>query len=268
MILKVKKILIITILFLIRIIQSSSIPKLEKDNNFNFQKTKLLRILKSKEINVEEVCSRASQDVRDFFEYMDPFPDFKEDVDTKYVETIINILGPHIDTNKNIVLYVNKSYFKRIYPALSIFMIGSIVIILWPISICCLCNCNCCCCFCCCEKVNKKWKIFFFFFSGAAFILCFIMSISSLIILNKAFREFDNASCSFFKVLAQEMEGVSKNITPQWGGINRISNMLLNLSYFINNGRNTLYEDFKNAVRNMEIAQEDFVNSLTNDIWK
>lgn len=65
MILKVKKILIITILFLIRIIHSSSIPKLEKDNNFNFQKTKLLRILKRKEINLEEVCSRSNKDVRD-----------------------------------------------------------------------------------------------------------------------------------------------------------------------------------------------------------
>ena len=67
MILKVKKILLITILFLIRIIHSSNIPKLEKDNNFNFQKTKLLSLLK--QINVEEICSRASLEVRDFFEY-------------------------------------------------------------------------------------------------------------------------------------------------------------------------------------------------------
>ena len=61
MILKVKKILLITILFLIRIIHSSNIPKLEKDNNFNFQKTKLLSLLK--QINVEEICSRASLEV-------------------------------------------------------------------------------------------------------------------------------------------------------------------------------------------------------------
>ena len=67
MILKVKKILLITILFLIKIIHSSNIPKLEKDNNFNFQKTKLLSLLK--QINVEEICSKASLDVRDFFEY-------------------------------------------------------------------------------------------------------------------------------------------------------------------------------------------------------
>ena len=267
MILKVKKILIITILFLIRIIHSSSIPKLEKDNNFNFQKTKLLRILKRKEINLEEVCSRSNKDVRDFFEYGNYVPNFIDNEDTKYVETIINILGPHIDTYNNKNLYFHKSYFKRTYPALSIVLIGIIVVFLWPISICCLCNCNCCCCFCCCEKVNKKWKIFFFFFSGAAFILCFIMCIYSSIILNKAFREFDNASCTFFKVLTQEMEGVSKNITPKWGGINRISNMLLNLSNVINNDRNTLFEDYKNAVRNIEIAQEEFVNSLTNNIY-
>ena len=172
MILKVKKILIITILFLIRIIHSSSIPKLEKDNNFNFQKTKLLRLLE--EINVEGVCSRASEDVTNFFEYANPantedIKNVKED--TKYVETIITVIGPHIDTNNNKLLLFHPSYFKRTYPMMIIIMMGIIAIFMWPVSLCCLCNCNCCCCFCCCDKVSKKWKIFFFFFSGTAFLI-------------------------------------------------------------------------------------------------
>ncbi len=268
MILKVKKILIITILFLIRNIQSSNIPKLEKDNNFNFQKTKLLRLLE--EINVEGVCSRASEDVTNFFEYANPantedIKNVKED--TKYVETIITVIGPHIDTNNNKLLLFHPSYFKRTYPMMIIIMMGIIAIFMWPVSLCCLCNCNCCCCFCCCDKVSKKWKIFFFFFSGTAFLISIFVGVYSLVTLNKSFREFDNASCTFFKVLTQQMEGVSKSNFPKWGGINRISNMLSHLSNLIGNTRNTLFEDFKNAKRNMEIAQEDFVNSLTNNIY-
>ena len=165
MIYKVKKNFIMSILFLITIIQASKIPKFEKDKSFNFQNLKLRILLE--QTKVEEICLRADSDVKDFFDTgNNQLSEMDYEDDSEYIKDLLNIIDGKGDKSKGDSI---KSYIKRLLPMAIFIVFGVVAIILWPICICCLCCCKCCCCFCCCGKVNKLWKTIFFFFKWWCF---------------------------------------------------------------------------------------------------
>ena len=250
MISKLRKNLITTILFLITINQTSQ--------KLNFGKFKLRNLLEKSKVN--EVCERANSEVKEFFETGNSkLTEIDYDNNKESIEDLLNIIDGNGDKSKSDSI---KSYLKRLIPMLFFIAFGIVAIILWPISLCCLCYCKCCCCFCCCGGVNKLWKTIFFFLSGGAFVITFIMATYGLAATNNIFKSIDSTSCTLFKIVSETIDGQSKTTTPKWGGISNIQTMLLNLATFINNARTNSVSSFQSAKNNMNAAQVSFENSL------
>ena len=140
---------------------------------------------------------------------------------------------------------------------------GIVAIILWPISLCCLCCCKCCCCFCCCGVVDKLWKTIFFFVSGGAFVLTFIMATYSLAATNNVFKSLDSTSCSLFKVVTETVNGESKTTLPKWAGIDNVKIILATLSSTISNAQSSWKNDFEEAQDEMNTANTNFETDVT-----
>ena len=263
MILIVKKKFIITIIFLITIIQTSNIPNLEKDNIFTFQKTKTRRLFNR--VKFEEICTRANSEVIDFFETGTTSLNYLDYVDdSKYFLHLIDAY----ETKKYNRAEPFFSYFHRLIPMLIFFLINLYFVIVWPISLCCLFNCKCCCCFCCCpHSINKKWKTVFFFISGGAFVISFVLFIYLLSAINKYFKEIDTISCTMYRVLSETVEGESKTILPKWQGIREIKSILFDLFNEVVDTSNTFTNDYDDVKSMLELSQNEFNTSLYNDIY-
>ena len=254
MIFKVKKNFIMPILFLITIIQASKIPKFEKDKSFNFQNVNLRSLLE--ETKVEEICLRADSDVKDFFDTgNNQLSEMDYEDDSEYIQDLLNIIDGKGDKSKGDSI---KSYIKRLLPMAIFIVFGVVAIILWPICICCLCCCKCCCCFCCCGKVNKLWKTIFFFLSGGAFVLTFVMATYGLAATNNVFQGIDSTSCTIFKVVTETVNGQSKTTLPKWGGINGIKQKLSDLSSLLETERTTSVQNFNSAKGQMQTSKGEF----------
>ena len=254
MIFKVKKNFIMSILFLITIIQASKIPKFEKDKSFNFQNVNLRSLLE--ETKVEEICLRADSDVKDFFDTgNNQLSEMDYEDDSEYIQDLLNIIDGKGDKSKGDSI---KSYIKRLLPMAIFIVFGVVALILWPICICCLCCCKCCCCFCCCGKVNKLWKTIFFFLSGGAFVLTFVMATYGLAATNNVFQGIDSTSCTIFKVVTETVNGQTKTTLPKWGGINGIKQKLSDLSSLLETERTTSVQNFDDAKGQMQTAQNNF----------
>ena len=187
-----------TIILLFSKIKNANISFLEKEKKpfktiYNI-KNRIRNLLEESKVN--EVCSRAKSEVKEFFEQGNvKLAEMDYENDSGYIDDLLNIIDGKGEKSKNDSI---KSYIKRVIPMLFFIAFGIVAIILWPISLCCLCCCKCCCCFCCCGVVNKLWKTIFFFVSGGAFVLTFIMATYGLTATNNVFKSLDSTSCSLF----------------------------------------------------------------------
>jgi len=252
-----------TIILLFSKIKNANISFLEKEKKpfktiYNI-KNRIRNLLEESKVN--EVCSRAKSEVKEFFEQGNvKLAEMDYENDSGYIDDLLNIIDGKGEKSKNDSI---KSYIKRVIPMLFFIAFGIVAIILWPISLCCLCCCKCCCCFCCCGVVNKLWKTIFFFVSGGAFVLTFIMATYGLAATNNVFKSLDSTSCSLFKVVTETVNGESKTSLPKWAGIDNVKIILATLSSTISNAQSGWITDFNNAKLGMDNAKSSFTEVVT-----
>ena len=195
--------------------------------------------------NTEEVCSRASDDLKEYYKTGDPSKiDLDneaiecKDKDKSYMKALIDLvksyvgddddgnddrlrnLGGEIDTDKV------KEYGMRVLAMAVFLVIGILSIFGWIV--CCFCTCCDCCCCCCCKKISCKVPCFIFTYIFYAFAVA--VCVYGLVQTNKIFTGLANTECSFLKFFDQVLDGEMKEDLPRWAGIQGIRNLLGQLS--------------------------------------
>ena len=246
-------ILLSCLLSTVLIKNSNMVNNNRAQNKLNQEKTELFnkivygRMLSetTQNANSEEVCSRASDDLKEYYETgdlgkIDLDNDAIEckDKDESYMKALIDLvksfvgddgdnspdtlrnLGGDIDTDKV------KEYAMRVLAMAVFLVIGFLSIFGWIV--CCICSCCDCCCCCCCKKISCKVPCFIFtyIFYAFAVAVCVYGSVQT----NKIFTGLANTECSFLKFFDQVLYGEMKQELPRWAGIREIRNLLSDLS--------------------------------------
>ena len=220
----------------------------------------------------DKVCDRGSDELKSYYKTGDLSKielDDKEikceNKDKDYMKALIDLVEKYVNNNKTNSDGTKKNskfsleedkeniikYLKHILPLLIFFLIGILSLIGWLI--CCFCNCcNCCCC-CCCKKPGCKIPCFIFTY------LFYLLAIAACIYgfskSNKIFKGLSDTECSFLKLLEQVSEGEVKTTEPKWIGVNKINELLKNLSAQINSTKETALEDL--LVKKSEISTKN-----------
>ena len=139
-----------------------------KISNSSIFKFRIRKLLENSAVN--EVCSRASSDVQEFFENGGKSLDNKEyDDNEDYIQKLLDLIEGTGDKNE-----AKNIYLSHLAPILFFITFGLISIIIWPICLCCVC-CRCCnslirCFFYCCDvKIKKILNTIFFFWNSFKF---------------------------------------------------------------------------------------------------
>ena len=262
-------------------------------NNVNYQKQELksqkekeeffsemikIRKLSGGNSNTEEVCSRADDDLIDYYKTgdlskidLDDEPIKCEDKDKSYMKTLIDIVREMSDdSSSNAVdgsrlrnlgsLDTNKlvDYLMRILPFLIFFVFGILSIFGWIIcGICCCCDCCCCCC---CKKDSCKVPCFIFTFVFYA--LSIAISIYGLTQSKKIFVGLANTECSILKFFGQVLDGEIKQEKPRWAGISNINNLLNNLSDRLIQLKAESYSSLSTSIGQINTQKGDFRTAM------
>ena len=278
-------------------------------NNVNYQKQELksqkekeeffsemikIRKLSGGNSNTEEVCSRADDDLIDYYKTgdlskidLDDEPIKCEDKDKSYMKTLIDIVREMSDdSSSNAVdgsrlrnlgsLDTNKlvDYLMRILPFLIFLVFGVLSIFGWII--CCICCCCDCCCCCCCKKESCKVPCFIFTFVFYA--LSVAISIYGLTQSKKIFVGLANTECSILKFFGQVLDGEIKQERPKWGGIDNINILLQDLINQLNTFSHTTVSEIDSQISSINTAKSNFhgqmdvaggaIDTASNDITK
>ena len=224
--------------------------------------------------NTEEVCSRASDDLKEYYQTGDPSKiDLDNDAidckdkDKSYMKALIDLvksyvgddddgnddrlrnLGGEIDTDKV------KEYGMRVLAMAVFLVIGILSIFGWIV--CCFCTCCDCCCCCCCKKISCKVPCFIFTYIFYAFAVA--VCVYGLVQTNKIFTGLANTECSFLKFFDQVLDGEMKEDLPRWAGIQGIRNLLGQLSSQISalNSDDT-YEKLSKRIEEKDAKKSSF----------
>ena len=224
--------------------------------------------------NTEEVCSRASDDLKEYYQTGDPSKiDLDneaiecKDKDKSYMKALIDLvksyvgddddgnddrlrnLGGEIDTDKV------KEYGMRVLAMAVFLVIGILSIFGWIV--CCFCTCCDCCCCCCCKKISCKVPCFIFTYIFYAFAIA--VCVYGLVQTNKIFTGLANTECSFLKFFDQVLDGEMKQEQPRWAGIQGIRNLLGQLSSQISalNSQKT-YENLSKRIEEKDAKKSSF----------
>ena len=224
--------------------------------------------------NTEEVCSRASDDLKEYYQTGDPSKiDLDneaiecKDKDKSYMKALIDLvksyvgddddgnddrlrnLGGEIDTDKV------KEYGMRVLAMAVFLVIGILSIFGWIV--CCFCTCCDCCCCCCCKKISCKVPCFIFTYIFYAFAVA--VCVYGLVQTNKIFTGLANTECSFLKFFDQVLDGEMKQEQPRWAGIQGIRNLLGQLSSQISalNSQKT-YENLSKRIEEKDAKKSSF----------
>ena len=228
--------------------------------------------------NTEEVCSRASDDLKEYYQTGDPSKiDLDneaiecKDKDKSYMKALIDLvksyvgddddgnddrlrnLGGEIDTDKV------KEYGMRVLAMAVFLVIGILSIFGWIV--CCFCTCCDCCCCCCCKKISCKVPCFIFTYIFYAFAIA--VCVYGLVQTNKIFTGLANTECSFLKFFDQVLDGEMKEDLPKWAGINSIRELLGEISTTISslNGNHTS-DELDRAITDKNTEKNNFNNSM------
>ena len=228
--------------------------------------------------NTEEVCSRASDDLKEYYKTGDPSKiDLDneaiecKDKDKSYMKALIDLvksyvgddddgnddrlrnLGGEIDTDKV------KEYGMRVLAMAVFLVIGILSIFGWIV--CCFCTCCDCCCCCCCKKISCKVPCFIFTYIFYAFAIA--VCVYGLVQTNKIFTGLANTECSFLKFFDQVLDGEMKEDLPKWAGINSIRELLGEISTTISSldGAHTS-DELDRAITDKNTEKNNFNNSM------
>ena len=227
----------------------------------------------------DKVCERGSDELKSYYKTGDLSKielDDKEikceDKDKDYMKALIDLVEKYVNNNetnsdgtkKNSKFSIEEDkeniikYLKHILPLLIFFLIGILSLIGWLI--CCFCNCcNCCCC-CCCKKPGCKIPCFIFTY--IFYLLAIAACIYGFSKSNKIFKGLSDTECSFLKLLEQVSEGEVKTTEPKWIGVNKINELLKNLSAQINSTKETALEDLHDKKSEISTKNQTFNTQL------
>ena len=249
--------------------------KSQKQSEEFFSEMMKIRKLSGGNSNTEEVCSRADDDLIDYYKTgdlskidLDNGPIECEDKDKSYMKALIDIVREMADDDsssnsgdgsrlRNLgSLDTNKlvDYLMRILPFLIFLVFGVLSIFGWII--CCICCCCDCCCCCCCKKESCKVPCFIFTFVFYA--LCVAISIYGLSQSKKIFVGLANTECSILKFFGQVLDGEIKQERPKWAGINEINNLLDTLIERVTQMRGSSESAITNGINQKNQAKSDF----------
>ena len=238
----------------------------------------------------EEVCSRASDDLNEYYNTGDLS---KIDIDgieaiecknkdSKYMKALISIVrsvsdndedsnnvdddthsnGPNGYTLRNLDELNTDDILDyamdRILP-MSVFLTFGILGFIGWIVCCFCCCCNCCCC-CCCKK--KTCKLPCFVFTYIFYALVIVVCIYGLTQTNKIFVGLANTECSFLKFFDQVVDGEMKQDLPRWAGINSIQGLLTNINNTLKDLSENSYENLTHHMDEITASREDFTNKM------
>ena len=222
---------------------------LNKEKNELFTKIIKGRMLSSQENSAtEEICSRASDDLNEYYKTgdlskidLDDDAIECEDKDKSYMKALIEVVRSLIDGDDNSndddngdgddgtlrnLKEIDKDnlieYLMRVLPFIIFLAFGILAIFGWIV--CCFCCCCDCCCCCCCKKEGCKIPCFIFTYVFYALVIA--VSFYGLTQASKIFEGLSNTQCSLLKFFEQVLNGEIKTERPRWAGINGINTLL------------------------------------------
>ena len=239
------------------------LAKLNKEKGELFDSIINTRKLSSGNRYSIEVCSRASDDLKKYYQTGDPSiidvnPEKSiecEDKDKAYMKALINIVRTAMDDSeedsnpfsgadgtgerrnlRNLggisdVEQQDLTDYGMRFLAMGVFLVFGILSIFGWIFCCICCCCDCCCC-CCLKKTSCKIPCFIFTYVFYALVVA--ISIYGLVQSNKIFVGLADTECSMLKFFEQVLDGEMKQDLPKWAGIERIKGLLTNLKTTIN----------------------------------
>ena len=232
------------------------LAKLNKEKGELFDNIIKTRRLSTGNSYSVEVCSRASDDLKEYYQTgdpnkidVDPNKGIEcEDKDKAYMKALINIVrtmadDSEDDSNPNpspdgrrrnlrnlggasdIDQQDLTDYGMRFLP-MGVFLVFGILSIFGWIFCCICCCCDCCCC--CCFK-KPSCKIPCFIFTYVFYGLVVAISIYGLVQANKIFVGLADTECSMLKFFDQVLQGEMKQTKPRWAGIEQVKTLLTNI---------------------------------------
>lgn len=238
----------------------------------------------------EEVCSRASDDLIEYYRTGDLSKiDIDENgaiecknKDSGYMKALISVVrslsGDDDEDSKNVNGQNNDPWnggdvrnledlntddlldysLDRILPMAVFLVFGILGYIGWVV--CCFCCCcNCCCC-CCCKKTSCKLPCFVFTYIFYA--LAIAVCVYGLTQANKIFVGLANTECSLLKFFDQVIDGEMKQETPRWAGINSITNLLTKINTTINDLSVDSYTQLNDNMNNLTSTRNSFIKMM------
>ena len=248
-------ILLSCILSYFLILNSNHVNNQRKEAHLNKEKNELFtkiikgRMLSSQENSAtEEICSRASDDLNEYYKTgdlskidLDDDAIECEDKDKSYMKALIEVVRSLIDGDDNSndddngdgddgtlrnLKEIDKDnlieYLMRVLPFIIFLAFGILAIFGWIV--CCFCCCCDCCCCCCCKKEGCKIPCFIFTYVFYALVIA--VSFYGLTQASKIFEGLSNTQCSLLKFFEQVLNGEIKTERPRWAGINGINTLL------------------------------------------
>ena len=237
------------------ILNSNHVNNQRKEAHLNKEKNELFtkiikgRMLSSQENSAtEEICSRASDDLNEYYKTgdlskidLDDDAIECEDKDKSYMKALIEVVRSLIDGDDNSndddngdgddgtlrnLKEIDKDnlieYLMRVLPFIIFLAFGILAIFGWIV--CCFCCCCDCCCCCCCKKEGCKIPCFIFTYVFYALVIA--VSFYGLTQASKIFEGLSNTQCSLLKFFEQVLNGEIKTERPRWAGINGINTLL------------------------------------------
>ena len=237
------------------------LAKLNKEKGELFDNIIKTRRLSTGNSYSVEVCSRASDDLKEYYQTgdpnkidVDPNKGIEcEDKDKAYMKALINIVrtmaddseddsnpNPSSDGGRRNLRNLGGAsdidqqdltdYGMRFLP-MGVFLVFGILSIFGWIFCCICCCCDCCCC--CCLK-KPSCKIPCFIFTYVFYGLVVAISIYGLVQANKIFVGLADTECSMLKFFEQVLHGEMKQTLPRWAGIDGIKGILTDMSTTVN----------------------------------
>ena len=258
--------------------------KSEKRSEELFSKLIQKRKLENTNENTEEVCSRASDSLNEYYKTgdlseidLDDKPIKCEDKDKSYMQTLIDLVREYADDDssdggsgtsndrlRNLKgdLDTDKliDYLMRILP-FAVFLVFSILAIFGWIICCVCCCCDCCCC-CCCKKEGSNCKTICFIFTYVFYALVVAVSVYGLTQSKKIFVGLANTECSILKFFGQVLDGEIKEERPKWAGISGIKTLLNDLMDTITRLKDDSYSSLEEGINDIEQKKTSFNNEM------
>ena len=239
--------------------------KLDKEADSKFNKILIGRHLETFEEDMEKICSKGSEELKDYFltgslnKLGIDFDKKEENEETpEYIHNLIDIINSAKDNGSDDIMDNAIEYSKHL-KTVAIFVAFAVLSIPGWIFCCSCCCCNCCCC-CCCKK--GCCKLPFFIITTLLYVLVAIVCIYGLSKSNSIFKGLADIECSILRFCNEVKNGETKDEKPKWIGIEGIDNLLDEVKKKIEDLGTTTLDSLKTQKENIAQKKENFEQLL------